>query len=47
VSASTLSLILSGVWIVAGLVVFAMWARLNRSWPFAPVEIRETYLGKQ
>ena len=45
-SASTLSLMLSGVWIVAGLVVFAIWARLNQSWPFAPVEIRETYLGK-
>ncbi len=46
VSASTLSLILSGLWIVAGLVVFAIWARLNRSWPFAPAEIREAYLGK-
>jgi len=47
VSASTLSLILSGLWIFAGLVVFGAWARLNRSWPFAPVEIRETYLGNQ
>jgi hypothetical protein len=28
-------------------VVFVVWARLNQSWPFAPVEIRETYLGKQ
>ncbi len=46
VSASTLSLILSGIWIVAGLVVFAIWARVNRSWPFAPVEIREAYLEK-
>lgn len=45
VSASTLSLILSGAWIVAGLVVFAIWARINRSWPFAPVEVREAYLG--
>ncbi|MBS0431945.1 MAG: amino acid permease [Proteobacteria bacterium] len=45
VSASTLSLVLSGVWIVAGLVVFLAWARVNRSWPFAPVEIREAYLG--
>jgi amino acid transporter len=47
VSASTLSLILSGIWIIAGLLVFAMWARLNKSWPFAPIEIRETYLGEQ
>lgn len=45
-SASTLSLILSGIWIVAGLAVFALWARVNRSWPFAPVEIREAYLEK-
>jgi amino acid transporter len=44
VSASVLSLILSGVWIIAGLVVFTIWAKVNRSWPFAPVEIRETYL---
>ena len=46
VSASTLSLMLSGLWIVAGLVVFAVWARLNRSWPFAAVEVREAYLEK-
>jgi amino acid transporter len=45
-SASTLSLILSGIWIVAGLVVFAIWARVNHSWPFAPVEIHEAYLEK-
>jgi amino acid transporter len=46
VSASTLSLMLSGLWIVVGLVVFAIWARLNRSWPFAAVEVREAYLEK-
>ena len=46
VSASTLSLILSGVWILAGLAVFVVWARLNRAWPFAPLEIREAYLAK-
>ena len=46
VSASTASLILSGLWILAGIVVFAIWARANRSWPFAPVEIREAYLGE-
>ncbi|TAN07460.1 MAG: APC family permease [Rhodanobacteraceae bacterium] len=44
VSASTLSLILSGAWIVAGLVVFVAWAKVNRSWPFAPVEVREAWL---
>jgi amino acid transporter len=46
VSASTPSLVLSGVWILAGLVVFVVWAKLNKSWPFAPVEVREAYLGK-
>jgi amino acid transporter len=45
VSASTMSLILSGAWIVAGLVVFVVWARINKAWPFAPVKIREAYLG--
>ncbi|HET7162130.1 MAG TPA: APC family permease [Rhodanobacteraceae bacterium] len=45
VSASTLSLILSGAWIIVGLVVFVVWAKINRAWPFAPVKIREAYLG--
>ncbi len=44
-SASAMSLILSGAWVVAGLVVVASWARVNRSWPFAPLEIHEAYLG--
>ena len=45
VSASASALLLSGAWIVAGIVVFAVWAKINRSWPFAPLEIREAYLG--
>ena len=45
-SASAISLILSGLWIVAGLAVFMVWAKVNQSWPFAPVEVRETYLGR-
>jgi len=45
VSASPMSLILSGAWIVAGLAVFVVWARFNKSWPFAPVEVREAYAG--
>jgi amino acid transporter len=45
VSASTMSIVLSGAWILAGLVVFVVWARHNKSWPFAPVEVREAYLG--
>jgi len=46
VSASAISLILSGAWILAGLVVFVVWAKLNKSWPFAAVEVREAYLGE-
>jgi amino acid transporter len=47
VSSSMTSIVLSGVWILAGLVVFVVWARLNKSWPFAPVEVRESYLGEK
>ena len=43
--AGTLPQILSGVWLLAGLGIFLVWAKLNKSWPFAPVEIREAYLG--
>lgn len=42
VSASTLSLVLSGAWIIAGLVVFLVWARVNAAWPFAPQDIQRT-----
>jgi len=45
VKAGTLPQILSGVWLLAGIGVFFLWARLNKSWPFAPLEIREAYLG--
>jgi amino acid transporter len=45
-SASKMSIILSGIWVLAGLVVFVIWAKLNKAWPFAPVEVREAYLGK-
>lgn len=44
VSGTTLSLVLSGAWIVAGLIAFFIWARINKAWPFARAEIREQYL---
>lgn len=47
VSASTSSLLLSGAWIVAGVVVFALWARVNAAWPFAPIETQRTVTGEQ
>jgi len=40
VSASALSLVLSGAWIAAGFVVFLLWARVNAAWPFAPIEVQ-------
>jgi amino acid transporter len=46
VSASTLSLLLSGAWILAGLVAFVLWARVNAAWPFAPLEIQRTVAGE-
>jgi hypothetical protein len=47
VSATPTSLILSSAWIVAGVVAFLIWARVNRAWPFGPLEIREQYLDEQ
>lgn len=44
VSASTLSLLLSSAWILAGIVAFLIWARKTASWPFAPLRIEERYL---
>jgi amino acid transporter len=46
-SATALSILLSLAWIVGGAVAFLIWARVNRSWPFAPIEIREAYLELQ
>lgn len=46
VSASTLSLMLSGAWILAGLVVFMLWARVNTAWPFAPIETHRAAAGE-
>ncbi|SDU95258.1 Amino acid transporter [Microlunatus sagamiharensis] len=46
-SATTLSILLSLGWIVVGVVAFLVWARVRRSWPFAPVEVHEAYLEAQ
>jgi amino acid transporter len=40
-SATTLSLILSAIWIAAGLIAFLVWARVNRSWPFGAIGERQ------
>jgi hypothetical protein len=41
------SRILASVWIVAGVVALPNRARVNRAWPFGPLEIREQYLDEQ
>jgi amino acid transporter len=46
-SATGLSIILSIIWIIGGLLAFVGWARVSRSWPFAPVEVKEEYLELQ
>jgi amino acid transporter len=46
VSGAALSLVLSGAWIVAGVIAFLVWAKVNAAWPFAPIEIREQYLQR-
>lgn len=46
VSGTALSLVLSGAWIVAGVIAFLVWAKVNAAWPFAPIEIREQYLQR-
>ncbi|MGW2782414.1 APC family permease [Streptomyces populi] len=32
-------------WLALGLVAFAVWARLEKVWPFGPKEVREEYLA--
>ena len=46
-SADTTSIWPSLVWIGGGLLTFLGWARLDHAWPFAPLEIKETYLDLQ
>ena len=46
-SATTLSIVLSVVWVVGGALAFLVWAKINRSWPFASIVVKETYLDLQ
>jgi amino acid transporter len=43
-SAGTKPILLSLVWLVAGGIAFLIWARAERTWPFGPKEIRESFL---
>jgi amino acid transporter len=46
-SATSTSLIGSGIWVVTGLAAYLIWARVTHQWPFGPPEIREVYLDEQ
>ncbi|HET7570877.1 MAG TPA: APC family permease [Gammaproteobacteria bacterium] len=38
-SATALSLVLSGIWVAAGIVAFLAWAKLNGAWPFGAIGV--------
>jgi amino acid transporter len=42
-SATPLSKWLTLAWIVVGVLAFLVWARVERTWPFGPKEIKEAY----
>ncbi|WP_433251018.1 APC family permease [Actinomadura nitritigenes] len=42
-SAGTRPIVLSLVWLAAGVVAYLIWARLERTWPFGPKEISEPF----
>jgi len=41
------AIVLSLGWIGAGVIAFAIWARVERTWPFGPREIREPFLASR
>jgi amino acid transporter len=43
-SAGTDPILLSLAWLAAGGIAFLIWARAERTWPFGPKEIRESFL---
>jgi amino acid transporter len=43
-SAGTKPILLSLAWLAAGVVAFLIWARAERTWPFGPKEIRESFV---
>ena len=46
-SSGTKPMILSVIWIALGIAAFMVWARVEKTWPFGPKEIREEYLTAQ
>jgi amino acid transporter len=46
-SAGRVPIELSVAWVAAGAVIFLVWARVTRVWPFGPKQVREDYLRTQ
>ncbi|HEY2699045.1 MAG TPA: APC family permease [Pseudonocardiaceae bacterium] len=38
---------LSLFWLAAGIIAFLIWARVEKTWPFGPKEIKEVFLGNE
>ena len=45
VSSGLWAILLSLGWIAAGVIAFGVWARVERTWPFGPKDIREPFLA--
>ena len=45
-SATSNAIVLSVVWVAAGVVAFLGWARYHRQWPFGPKVIQESFLAE-
>jgi len=46
VSSGKMPIVFSLVWIGLGVVAFLGWAKVERTWPFGPREIREEFLER-
>jgi amino acid transporter len=46
-SAGRTAIILSVIWLAAGVVAYLIWARVLQVWPFGPKLVREAYLDQQ
>jgi amino acid transporter len=42
-SAGTKPIVLSLSWLAAGIIAYLIWARIEKTWPFGPKEIREAF----
>jgi hypothetical protein len=38
---------LSLFWLAAGIIAFLIWARVEKTWPFGPKEVKEVFLDSQ